>query len=560
MPPILATGASGSSTLDPPLRVMSLHALAYCHRLFYLEEVEEIRLADARVHAGRELHASLAAEDEEMGERTQLELADPKLGLVGKVDALRRRDGSLIPYEHKRGKARRDGRVAAAWPTDRLQVVAYAALIESSTGEAIPEGRVRYHADNATVRVPVDAAARAELAEALATARRLRESPDRPPIAANERLCARCSLAPACLPEEARQAEHPDRVPTRLFPPDRDGASLHVVTPGARVGRLGETLVVTPPDGQPPSKHAIRALDSLVLHGQAQATTQALQLCAERDVPVHWLTTSGHHTASLTATAGQVQRRVRQYRALSDEATCLRLARALTRAKVDAQHRYLLRGTRGDADARTAVLGDLVPLRSALGQIEAAPDRDSIRGLEGSAAVGYFRGLGRLLGPNVPDSLRYATRNRRPPTDRFNALLGFGYGLLHTAVMRAILASGLEPALGFLHTPRSAAYPLVLDLMELFRVPLWDMVLVGSLNRNQWHPADDFEVTKVKVWLSDAGRRKAIGLFEARLDESWKHPVLGYSLSYARAIELEARLLEKEWSGEPNLFARMRLR
>jgi CRISPR-associated protein Cas1 len=26
--------------LDPPLRVMSLHALAYCQRLFYLEEVE----------------------------------------------------------------------------------------------------------------------------------------------------------------------------------------------------------------------------------------------------------------------------------------------------------------------------------------------------------------------------------------------------------------------------------------------------------------------------------------------------------------------------------------
>lgn len=34
-------------------RVMALHALGYCERLFYLEEVEEIRLADASVHAGR---------------------------------------------------------------------------------------------------------------------------------------------------------------------------------------------------------------------------------------------------------------------------------------------------------------------------------------------------------------------------------------------------------------------------------------------------------------------------------------------------------------------------
>ena len=542
----------------PPLRVMSLHALAYCPRLFYLEEVEEIRVADARVYAGRELHASLAADED--GERTQLELADPGLGLVGKVDAIRRRDGALVPYEHKRGKARRDGKTAEAWPSDRLQVIAYAALIESATGQDIPEGRVRYHADGVTVRVPIDSAARVDLAAAIAQARRLRESTERPPVTDNERLCVRCSLAPVCLPEETRQADDPEHAPTRLFPPDRDGASLHVVTAGARIGRAGETLVVTPPDGLPATRHAIREVDALILHGHAQVTTQALALCAERDVPVHWLTVSGHHTASLTATAGRVQRRLRQYRALADEGTCLRLARALAHAKVEAQHRYLLRGSRGDEATRSAMSPDLVPIRSALGRIASAADRDSLRGLEGSAAVGYFRGLARLLGPAVPESLRYATRTRRPPLDRFNALLGFGYGLLHTAVMRAILAAGLEPALGFFHTPRSAAYPLVLDLMELWRVPLWDMPLVGSLNRNQWDPDADFVATKAKVWLSDPGRRKAIGLFEARLDESWKHPVLGYSLSYARALELEARLLEKEWSGEPGLFARIRLR
>jgi CRISPR-associated protein Cas1 len=126
--------------------------------------------------------------------------------------------------------------------------------------------------------------------------------------------------------------------------------------------------------------------------------------------------------------------------------------------------------------------------------------------------------------------------------------------------MRGLLASGLEPALGFFHTPRSAAYPLALDVMELFRVPLWDMPLVGSLNRGQWDSVADFAATPAKVWLSETGRKKAIGLFEARLQETWKHPVLNYSLSYVRTIELEARLLEKEWSGEPGLFARSRLR
>src|SRR5579864_5433291 len=101
---LLIAGSPGLP--DPPLRVMSLHALAYCHRLFYLEEVEEIRVADDRVYAGRELHASLEADDD--GEWTSLELTSDKLGLTGKVDCLRRRDGSYLPYEHKRGKPGRD--------------------------------------------------------------------------------------------------------------------------------------------------------------------------------------------------------------------------------------------------------------------------------------------------------------------------------------------------------------------------------------------------------------------------------------------------------------------
>ena len=543
---------------ETPLRVMSLHALAYCPRLFYLEEVEEIRVADNRVYAGRELHASLAADEE--GEQAQLELADPELGLTGKVDAIRRRDGSLLPYEHKRGRCRKGESGPEAWPSDRLQVIAYAALIASCTGQPVIEGRIRYHADNQTVRVPFDEAARAELAAAIATARRLRASTERPPVTDNERLCVRCSLAPVCLPEEVRQAEEPGREPLRLFPPDRDGTSLHVLTAGSTIGRSGEEIVVRPPDGGPVVRRAIRELDAVLVHGYAQLTTQALHLCVDHGVAVHWLSTSGRYITSVATSAGHVQRRVRQYRALADEGTCLRLARALVRGKVEGQHRYLLRASRGTPEMRDAMLPDLVLLRSALASIDKEGDRDTLRGLEGSAAVGYFGGLARLIGPSVPESLRYSTRSRRPPVDRFNAALGFGYALLHTAVARAILAAGLEPSLGFFHTPRSAAHPLVLDLMELFRVPLWDMVLIGSLNRNQWDPDADFVATKAKVWLSDSGRKKAIGLFEARLDETWKHPVVGYSLSYSRSIELEARLLEKEWTGEPGLFARMRLR
>ena len=59
-----------------PLRIMSLHALAYCERLFYLEEVEEMRVADASVYAGRRLHVEIEKKEEKRDRKGNV-LAEP---------------------------------------------------------------------------------------------------------------------------------------------------------------------------------------------------------------------------------------------------------------------------------------------------------------------------------------------------------------------------------------------------------------------------------------------------------------------------------------------------
>ena len=351
MPTDLRHVSDPTTAPDPPLaRHASLHALEYCQRLFYLEEDEEIRMADAAVYAGRELHASLAADED--GERTQLELADPSLGLVGKVDALRRRDGSLLPYEHKRGRSRRDGKDAAAWPSDRLQVIAYAVLIESATGETVGEGRVRYHADNVTVRVPIDAQARADLAEAITTARRLRESTERPPVTENDRLCVRCSLAPVCLPEEVRQVGDPSREPVRLYPPDRDGSTLHVVT-AERLGWSGRRIARR----QAPRRRAVEPApdprDRLAPDPRPRPDHHpgVEPLRRPRRSGGDWPSTSGHHMASLAGDRWpRCSARLRRGTGPcpTRPPVCGSAKVASARAKVESQHRYLLRGSRGD--------------------------------------------------------------------------------------------------------------------------------------------------------------------------------------------------------------------
>lgn len=548
-------------TQDDPhglIRVMALHALAYCERLFYLEEVEEIRISDERVYAGRTLHEELTSEP---AERRSFDMASLALGLVGKVDAVKHREGGWVPYEHKRGRARRGaGNEAEAWPSDALQVSAYGMLLEEFTGSPVQEGRVRYHADNVTVRVRLDERARQQVRDAVARARQLRSALQRPPVTPNERLCLRCSLAPVCLPEEERLASDPQWEPVRLFPPGQDGQVLHVVTQGARISRAGQSLAVYGDEGSSQKTFPIRDISSVVLHGNVQATTQAIHLAASHGIPIHWFTLGGKYISATASDAGGVQRRIRQFEALSDDRRRLALAKRLAMARVQGQLRYLLRGSRGKASRPPEMTGPLGEMRAAMRAIDTASSVNSVRGHEGSAGRAYFQALPLLLADHVSDDLRPKGRNRRPPRDRFNALLSFGYGLLYRSVLQAILTVGLDPAFGFFHTPRSSAHPLVLDLMELFRVPVWDVAVVGSLNRKQWNPEEHFIVAADHVWLSDAGRRLAIDLYERRLQETWKHPATGYSLSYARNIELEVRLLEKEWTAQPGLFARSSIR
>jgi CRISPR-associated protein Cas1 len=382
------------SNLDPTLRIMALHALAYCERLFYLEEVEEIRVADHRVYAGRTLHETEIPGDG--GELLSLTLESPVWGIKGKLDYLRYRDGNLVPFEHKRGRSKGDD----AWDSDKLQVTAYAVLLAEHLERPIPEGRIRYHANNKTVRVPIDELAIAHLGTAIERARVLAGSVERPPVAANESLCAKCSLAPVCLPEEERLAadrEGHDAPLLRLFPEIDERRVIHVIEPGTRVGKQGEEIVVTPREGDP---HRLPGHDvaAVILHGAAQISSQAIHYCLAHDIGVHWLTGGGNYVGGVLPPGG-VQRRHRQFQGLSDAQTCLELARRLVLAKVGNQLRFLLRSGRARG-VRDSIETALQGMRGELRGAERSATLEALRGHEGMAGRHYFSALPKLLDEN----------------------------------------------------------------------------------------------------------------------------------------------------------------
>ena len=242
--------------------------------------------------------------------------------------------------------------------------------------------------------------------------------------------------------------------PRRLFPKHDTRRTLHVVDRDAQVKRSGLQFVVRTTGGEE-RRYPGMDVAAVILHGSAQITSQAVHFAAANDIAVHWVSGGGAYVGGLSPPGG-VQRRLRQYRALQDTDMRVRLSRCVAEAKIENQMRFIARQSR-TRSVRPEVKPFLKAMSVQAAQVQRCTDADVLRGCEGIAARAYFSALGLLLDRDQ-EHMAFDRRSRRPPRDGFNAALSFGYGLLYREVMTAIIAVGLDSALGFFHTPRTAAH------------------------------------------------------------------------------------------------------
>ena len=115
---------------------------------------------------------------------------------------------------------------------------------------------------------------------------------------------------------------------------------------------------------------------------------------------------------------------------------------------------------------------DSSTLRSLATQVKSG-DADNREGL---AAKVYWS---RLFDPDFK-------RDRYGPAP--NGLLNYGYAILRAAVARALLGSGLLPAIGIFHHNKYNAFPLADDVMEPYRVyvdeAVYDLATKGTTELN----------------------------------------------------------------------------
>ena len=140
--------------------------------------------------------------------------------------------------------------------------------------------------------------------------------------------------------------------------------------------------------------------------------------------------------------------------------------------------------------------------------------------------------------------LTFPGRRRRPPTDPINALLSLGYTLINAELASLLDAMGYDPYIGFFHQLDYGRPSLALDLLEEFRVPAVDRLVLNLTNLRVLQ-AEDFVLDAESGGLRL--QRPALGKFfrayEEHMNQAFPDKVSGETATLRKSLRRQAERL-----------------
>ena len=567
----------------PLIPVRMVNEYVYCPRLAYLMWVQaewadsadtvEGRIKHRHVDAGGGTLPETLREDERIHARS-VSLSSLKLGISAKLDLVEGEGASVSPVDYKRGK--RPHVEKGAYDPERVQLCAQGLLLREH-GYECDSGELYFVDSRERVRVLFDEALFDQTIAAIYGLRSVAYSGQIPPPLEDSPKCPRCSLVGICLPDEVRFLNAETVTPRPLFAHVQLATPLYVQSPRAWLRKDGERIIIEV-EKIKTGEARMNEVSQLVLFGSSGLSTPLLHELMRREIPVSFHTYGGWFVGHVVGLGHRnAETRMHQYRVSFDPIACLSLARGWVAAKIANSRTMLRRNWRGagenpDDESFEQVAAKPLPsskvtegllrdLKEDARHAQCASSLEELLGIEGSAARRYFQHFTHLLchedDPNF--AFDFTGRNRRPPKDPVNAMLSFAYAMLTREWHIALSAVGLDPYRGYYHQPRFGRPALALDMMEPFRPLVADSVVITAINNGEVHGADFIRAAGACA-LSDSARKRFIAAFERRMAQEITHPLFGYSLSYRRLFEVQARLLIRHLSGEipeyPNFVTR----
>lgn len=306
--------------------------------------------------------------------------------------------------------------------------------------------------------------------------------------------------------------------------------TLHLTEQSSTL-RLSQGRLRVELDEQTLAELPARKVRGVVVWGNVRLTTPALAFLLRQGVPVLYATLEGQLYGQAQAPQSLAPEVLRAQ--LLAQQNSLPLAQGFLLGKLRSGQMLLERLAR---QAPTAP--QQAEIEAALEALPQARSLEALRGVEGNAARAYFAGLQAVLSP-----YGFSGRNRRPPTDAVNAALSYGYMVLLGRALLALHLAGLHPELGLLHAEGRRAPALAFDLMEEFRVPVVDAVVIAAFLRGELTPQQHSEARNGGVYLNEAGRKVLLRRLEERFGQEAQHPK-GFRKPYQELIETQAARLK----------------
>ncbi len=291
--------------------------------------------------------------------------------------------------------------------------------------------------------------------------------------------------------------------------------SLYVSQQGCYVSLQKETLLVKRQD-ELLSSVQLPLLEQILIFGKSQITTQAIHACLKQDVPIVYLSRMGYCYGRIMSIE-RGYRQLSRYQQQLSRVERLITARNMVYGKLKNCKVILQRQLRR-TEANQIELS-LKTLDYLCTKAKDAENHERLLGFEGAGASSYFSAFGDCL---TNSDFVFLTRSRRPPRNPVNALLSFGYQVLWNHLLALIEVSGLDPYQACLHEGSERHAALASDLIEEFRAPIVDSLVLYLVNRGVIKADEDFDYREGGCFLSNSGRKKYLQSFMNRMEEEIK--------------------------------------
>jgi CRISPR-associated protein Cas1 len=287
---------------------------------------------------------------------------------------------------------------------------------------------------------------------------------------------------------------------------------LYVSQQGCYVSLKAENLLVKR-EGQVLAEVQLPLVEQVLIFGKSQITTQAIRACLQKNILIVYLSRMGYCYGRL-ASIERGYRYLSRYQQELSQGDRLIVARAIVGAKLKNSRVILLRQQRRRGTDNMA--RSIQSIEYLIERAEKAENIERLMGFEGAGANSYFSALGDCL---INPDFTFLGRSRRPPGNPVNAILSFGYQVLWNHLLALIELQGLDPYNACLHQSSERHAALASDLIEEFRAPIIDSLMLYLVNRNVMSILEDFDYRDGGCYLNNSGRKKMLKAFIQRMEE-----------------------------------------